>query len=120
MICLGNIKKSIRDVLNNSEILNLLADRKVYFLHASSPKTPYLEYQIYDENGEEWAENKEIATNYYIQIDLFSKTDYSDIELKIKEKMINAGFDRTSGADLYEEDTLLYHKAMRFSITVDN
>jgi len=113
-----NIKKLMKDTLSDNEILNLTADKKVYFLHANSPKTPYIEYEIFDENGEEWAENKEIATNYYVQVDIFNKVDYTDLENKIKEKMINAGFNRSSSADLYENDTQLFHKAMRFFITL--
>ena len=120
-----NIKQFVRQVLNNTEILNLTANKKVYFLKAiddaTNPlKTPYIEYEIYDENGEEWAENREIATNYYVQVDIFSKTDYSDIENKIKEKKLNAGFERSMAADLYEQDTGYYHKAMRFFITLNN
>lgn len=115
-----NIKKLVKDTLSNTEILNLTADKKVYFLHANSPTPPYIEYEIFDENGEEWAENKEIATNYYVQIDVFGKTDYTNLENKIKEIMINAGFNRSMCADLYENSTQLFHKAMRFFITLNN
>lgn len=115
-----NIKRYIRQVLIDEEILNLTADKKIYFLHATNPNTPYLEYNIFDEFGEEYAENKEIATTYYIQVDIFSKDNYQDIEDKIKEKMLNAGFNRSMAADLYENETGLYHKAMRFFITLNN
>ncbi|NRT32648.1 prohead protease [Clostridium beijerinckii] len=115
-----NIKKLMKDTLSNTDILNLTTDKKVYFLHAENPKPPYVEYEIFDENGEEWAENKEIATNYYVQVDIFSEKDYTDLENKIKEIMINAGFNRSMCADLYENDTQLFHKAMRFFITLNN
>lgn len=115
---MANIKKYTRDVLSDSAITNLTADKKVYFLHATNPLTPYIEYQMYDENGEEWAENKEIATDYYVQVDIFSKADYTALEDKIREKMASAGFRRSMAADLYEPDTELYHKAMRFVITL--
>lgn len=115
-----NIKKLVKDTLSNTEILNLTTDKKVYFLHASNSNPPYIEYEFYDENGEEWAENKEIATNYYIQVDIFSKTDYTDLENKIKEILTNAGFNRSMSADLYENDTKLFHKAMRFLVTLEN
>lgn len=124
MVIISNIKYFANQVLSDAEIINLLPNKKVYFLHAiTTPENPlqppYIEYEIYDENGEEWAEGKEIATNYYLQVDIFSKGDYSAIEEKIKEKMINAGFGRSSGADLYEPKPIdLYHKAMRFIITV--
>ncbi|WP_017416767.1 hypothetical protein [Clostridium tunisiense] len=112
-----NIKQYIKQVLSNDEILNLTSDKKVHFLHALDPIPPYVEYEIFDEDGAAWSEGKEVATNYYVQIDIFSKEDYTELENKIKEKMINAGFERTGGADLYEEDTQLYHKPMRFIYT---
>lgn len=115
-----NIKKLLKDTLSNGEILDLTADKKVYFLHANNPTTPYIEYEIFDENGQEWAENKEIATNYYVQVDVFSKGDYTNLENKIKEVMTNAGFNRSTCADLFENDTQLYHKAMRFLVTLNN
>ena len=113
-----NIKQFLNQVLSSPEIINLLPDKKVYFLHAEAATAPYLEYEIIDEFGKEWAENKEIATNYYVQVDIFSMGDYSTIENAVKEKMIEAGFKRSMAADLYESDTKLYHKAMRFLITL--
>lgn len=117
---MSNIKKLVKDTLSTTEILNLTGDKKVYFIHAKDPTPPYIEYEFYDENGEEWAENKEIATNYYLQVDIFSKTNYTDIENTIKEKLMNAGFNRSMSADLYENDTQLCHKAMRFVATLEN
>jgi len=112
-----NIKAHLRALLMNPEIISLTADKTVYFLHANNAAPPYIEYEIYDEDGEDWAENKEIATSYYIQVDIFSKGDYTELENVIKEKMIDAGFNRSMAADLYEKDTGLYHKAMRFIFT---
>lgn len=113
-----NIKQYVRQVLSDIEILNLTGDKKVYFLHATSPVLPYVEYEIVDEYGEEFEENEEKHTTYTIQLDIFSQGDYTNIEEKIKEKMKNSGFDRNTCADLWEQDTSLFHKAMRFSITL--
>lgn len=114
-----NIKAFLRSVLIDPEIVNLTADKTVYFLHANNANAPYVEYEIIDEYGEEFAENKEIATVYLVQVDIFSKGDYTNLENKTKEKMISAGFSRSMAADLYEEDTGLYHKAMRFIYTTE-
>jgi hypothetical protein len=113
-----NIKQYVRQVLSNSEIINLTGDKKVHFLHAINPALPYVEYEIADEYGEEYAENEEKHTTYSIQVDIFSKTDYTNLEEKIKEKMKISGFGRGTAVDLYKKDTELYHKAMRFSITL--
>lgn len=111
------MKELLRNVLLDAEILKLTADKDVYFVHATNAKTPYVEYQIVNEYGQAYAENREIATNYTVQVDIFSKGDYTELENKVREKMIKAGFDRAMGADLYEQETKLYHKAMRFTYT---
>lgn len=111
-----SIKQYLLKVLSNEEILNLLADKKVYFLHANNPQPPYIEYEVIDEYGSDFAENEEKYTRYIIQVDIFSKRDYTEIEDTVKKHMISAGFERGMAADLYEEKTGLQHKGMRFSI----
>ena len=115
-----NIRAFLRSVLLDPEIISLTGDGTVHFLHAVAPVIPYIEYAIYDENGALYAEGIETATDYYIQADIFSKGDYTVLEDAIKIKMANAGFVRSSGADLYEPEPIdLYHKAMRFTFTTN-
>ena len=114
-----NIKAFLRATLLDPSIINLTGGETVHFLHASAPVAPYIEYAIYDEEGALFAEGKELAADYYIQVDIFTKVDYTALEDAIKAKMESAGFARTSGADLYEADTLYYHKAMRFIFTTN-
>lgn len=113
-----NIKNHLYKALNSKEILSLTFDKKVYFLHANNPKTPYVEYEVISERGAEFSEGKERYTTYLVQVDIFSKTDYTDLETTIKNIMINNGYIRDNAADLYEEKTGLYHKAMRFNISL--
>ncbi|MBS4539824.1 prohead protease [Clostridium sp. D2Q-11] len=116
-----SIRKLVKDTLSHAEILNLTSNGYVYFLKKSQDvQPPYVTYRIYDEGGEDWTENREVATNYYVQVDIFSKGSYSELERLIKEKMINACFIRTASVDLYEEETELYHKAIRFLFTQNN
>ena len=114
-----NIKKYLLSILNSKEIIDLLPDKKVYFLHANNPsKDLYLEYEIVNEYGEEYSENKEDFTTYVVQIDIFSTGNYSKLENVVKRLMLENGFERDMANDLYEDDTGLYHKAMRFSISL--
>lgn len=115
-----NVRKYLLKTLSDPKLINLLGDKKVYFLHAISPKTPYLEYQVIDEYGEEYSEGKEDYTSYSIQLDIFSNRNYGEIEKVLKKLMNEAKFTRTGGADLYEDKTKLYHKALRFSISLLN
>ena len=110
-----NMKEYVRQVLSHPKILDSTADKKVYFLHANNAKVPYIEYEIIDEYGVFHAEGKEKSAAYLIQVDIFSTTDYTKLEENVMDAMINAGFHRDFAADQYEEDTRLYHKAMRFS-----
>lgn len=114
-----NIKKYLFKVLNNKEILDLLPDHKIYFLHATNPdKALYLEYEIVNEYGADYSEGKEDYTTYIVQVDIFSTGDYTQLENVVKKAMIQNGFSRDMSADLYEKETGLYHKAMRFNISL--
>ncbi|AJA42866.1 prohead protease [Clostridium tetani] len=114
-----SIKKYLLNVLNNKEILDLLPDKRVYFLHATTPnKKLYLEYEIVNEYGAEYSEGNEDYTTYIVQVDIFSTGDYTKLEKVVKEIMLKNGFNRDMAVDLYEKETGLYHKAMRFLISL--
>lgn len=76
---------------------------------------PYITFILYDAQGEAWAENEEIETGYYIQVDIWSKdSDYDDLASKVRSAMLAAGFLGGHGPDIYEQDTKIYHKPLRF------
>ena len=113
-----DIKAHLLRTLKNEKILNLTGDKKVHFLHANNPEVPYIEYEILRESGGSYSEGKETFTNYLVQVDIFSQNDYSDLEREIKIAMLNAGYTRDQARDLYEKETKLKHKAMRFNISL--
>ncbi|ABS42435.1 MULTISPECIES: hypothetical protein [Clostridium] len=114
-----NIKQYILNVLNNKEIIDLLPDKRVYFLHAVNPdKKLYLEYEIVNEYGVEYSEGNEDYTTYIVQLDIFSTGDYTELENVVKKIMIHNGFNRDMAADLYEKETGLHHCAMRFNVSL--
>lgn len=115
-----NAKAYVRNLLMDNSIISLTGDNTVHFIHALKPVEPYIEYEFYDENGNAYEEGKEVATNFYLQVDIFSKGNYTELENGIKTKLSNAGFERSMAADLFEKDTLLNHKAMRFVFTSEN
>ncbi|RXM57213.1 prohead protease [Clostridium tetani] len=114
-----DIKQYLFKVLNSKEIIDLLPDKRVYFLHATTPnKKLYLEYEIVNEYGAEYSEGNEDYTTYIVQVDIFSTGDYTQLEKVVKKVMIQNNFNRDMAVDLYEKETGLYHKAMRFSISL--
>ena len=91
----------------------------VSFQKYKGKETTYITFFNYLEQGEQYADNEEKATGYYIQLDLWSKNDYTELVEKIINYMKAAGFTRTSAADLFEEDTKIYHKTIRFFIQME-
>ena len=88
----------------------------VSFRNYSGSALTYITFFCYNEQGEAWAENEEIATGFYYQVDIWSKGDYLTLTTQVKNAMEAAGFIRTMAQDLpYEPDTKIYHRAMRFS-----
>lgn len=73
----------------------------------------YITFHEYFTSGEEYEDDEVALTAYYIQVDVWSKADYTDVVKRIKELLRRAGFKRLNEADLYEEDTKIYHKGLK-------
>lgn len=96
-------------------------DIPISFQVYNGSNTPYLTFFIINDKGEMYADDEEIATGYYIQIDIFSKGSYTDLVEKINKLMKKSGFTRRpSGPESYEDNTKLYHKPLRFFFCVEN
>ena len=75
----------------------------------------YITFFEYNQFSALNADDEEQQTAHFIQVDVWSKGDYTSIVQQVKERMIAAGFRRTSEVDLFEQETKTYHKAIRFS-----
>lgn len=87
----------------------------VAFHEYSGQATTYISFFFYNETPKLNADDTEKVTGYYVQVDVWSKGDYTDLVNQVKNAMTAAGFRKTTAADMYEKDTELYHKALRFS-----
>jgi hypothetical protein len=86
----------------------------VVFQKYSGKDESYITFHEYLAMGEEYEEDEESLTGHYLQIDVWSKNDYTSLVSKVRELLLNAGFKRLNEIDLYEEDTRIYHKGMKF------
>jgi hypothetical protein len=87
----------------------------VCFQVYSGPETTYyITFFRYNKQGSQYAENEEIATGHYIQVDVWSKTDYTDIVEQVESLMVAAGFSTNGSKSLYETDTRIFHESMDF------
>jgi len=74
----------------------------------------YITFFCYTEKGAIFSDDKISAMEFYVQVDIWSIVDYSEITESVKAAMLNAGFLYQSGTDLYDPDIREYHKALRF------
>jgi len=76
----------------------------------------YITFFQYDEAVALAADDEEKQTGYYIQVDFWTKDGlvYTDLSEKVKKMLIAAGFNKKGATDLYEADTQIYHKGLRF------
>lgn len=91
----------------------------VYFLYYDGNAKRYVTYQLVDMSGVLAADNR--IENYvdYYDFDIYSKTNYFDIQDSLIEKLEDIGFlwqPAKSSGDMYETDTGYYHKTLCFAI----
>lgn len=98
-------------IINALKFLNVPVVSRKY----SGSATTYITFFRYNKQGEAWAENKEIATGHYMQVDVWSKSDCTQLSEQVENALIEAGFIRTFVMDLFELDTLMYHTVLRLT-----
>lgn len=98
-------------------IKNIFKDFEVpvEFIRYTGKEKTYITYSFIDDRPGVVADDKEILSITNIDIDIFSDSNYLDIEEKVEKIMIENNFIRVgSSPDMYEEDTGLYHKTIEF------
>ena len=100
----------------NKEVLSALKDIQVpvRFQTYTGNEETYITFFTYLDRPEQHADDDEIATGYYVQIDIWSNGDYTEIAKEVHQSMLTANFTKLNFYDLYEEDLKIYHKVMRF------
>lgn len=86
----------------------------VRFQRYSGEKDTYITFHEYFVGGEDYEDDMEVLTAHYVQVDIWSKKDYKDTVKKVKEKLTEVGFKRLNEVDLYEKNTKIYHKGIKF------
>ena len=81
---------------------------------------PYITFFFYNDQGEAFADNEEIVTGHYLQVDIWTKDSFTALAEQVKSLMKNAGFTRIYETELYEKDTSINHKVLRFSYYEEN
>lgn len=79
-------------------------------------KRPAISYYEMDNSVASKADDEEYSSNIAIQIDIWAKSpsQCSKVAIDVNSKMEELEFERTLTVDLYEQETKIYHKTMRF------
>lgn len=109
---LSKLKKDLNDI----RIANLCKD--IHLLNASTLSEDYVNYiiySIYDTRDKNFGSNKAINRKFSIQVDVFSKEDFIALSNIIEEVLTEKGYTFKNCFDMFEKDTKLFHRAMRFT-----
>ena len=100
----------------NQLILNILKDvgAPVAYLNYSGDERTYIRFFEYDQSAALEAEDDELYGSHNIQIDIFSSGNYLALVKKVKQMMKQAKFKKSFETEMFEDDTKLYHKVLRF------
>lgn len=100
----------------NSLILSTLGNLNVPVnpLNYSGSAQTYITFFEYDQRAGVEADDGEGATVYYIHLDIYSPGNYLSLVEQVKGSMKRAGFKKNAETEMYENDTKLFHKVLRF------
>lgn len=98
------------------EIINILkqTDEKVGYIFVDGEHDTYITFDIYSTEPINFSDDENKSKLYKIQVDIFSKTNYEKLENQVQQLMKENNFLLVDEVDLYENDTKLYHKGIRY------
>ena len=73
------MQKKLRQDLMDKRITNIVGN-KIYYIHAPQSADLYVEYMFYNKKKSDFCSNKNLAYTHYIQVDIFSKGDFTKLE----------------------------------------
>ncbi|URZ06488.1 hypothetical protein [Clostridium felsineum] len=86
----------------------------VRHLSYSGKETTYITYSFYNTHGGAYAENREIATVYHLQVDIWTKDTFEDLADQVRTLMIDAGYYRRDEKEFYESEVQIKHYMFDF------
>jgi len=75
----------------------------------------YIVFLTYNEAAEMNADDVEIITKYFIQVDVFSSGNFINLVKEVEKRLKSAGFGRMFASETYDDDMNKFRKIMRFN-----
>jgi hypothetical protein len=100
---------------NDTDLVNLLGGKRVYQIKApNANEYPRITFSEVNNIDSDYADDSAVSAEIRLQIDVWSKSNYSAIVARVNAIMESLGFTRYYSIDLYESDTDVFHKALRY------
>lgn len=116
-----SIKSAVLTALQTSTALSTLYGQKFYFHYPTDfINLPVGSYFELDNIGNLYADNQEIGSEIIFQIDLWGKSSLTNYALGVDSAMTTLDFTRITSQDLYEPDTKIFHKSMRYRLDISD
>lgn len=112
-----NIKPDVVTALKTDAILAGLVGDRIYFYYPPVEAAyPCISYYELDNRPALYGDNQELASEITFVIDIWAKASTTAIADAVNRIMTGLGFVREFAGDLYEQDTGVFHKHMRYRI----
>lgn len=113
-----NLKTNVVSALKNDTTLTgLLGGPRIYFqLASNADEFPRITYYEQDNRATLYGDSQEIGSEITFVIDIWAKASTTAIADAVNRVMVGLGFVREFAGDLYEQDTGVFHKNMRYRI----
>lgn len=113
------MKSAIKTALTSDTTLTeKLGGSRVYAVKAPNadeyPRITFFEITNFDAN---YADDAAYSSRMVYQMDIWSKENPDPVAVEVDRVMKSIGFSRAGGADFYEDDTQVFHRALRYGIT---
>lgn len=103
-----SLNKLIRDTLSPLGV-------PVAFANYNQTADTYIVFIEYNQAPRLNADDQEVITKHFFQVDIFSKGNYLQLVEDVKERMKQAGFSRMFESETYEEEMKMFRKILRFN-----
>lgn len=107
-----SIKKTLRDAL-------LPIGIPVSAISSNNTADEYIVFNEYNQASALTADDDELSTKYFFQVDVYTKGDFTEIVAEVETRLKDAGFNRMFSSETYDSDAQKYRKILRFSYTTD-
>ncbi|WP_160684691.1 hypothetical protein [Clostridium sp. C2-6-12] len=110
-----DIIEKIDAVLSN--VLEPLGISSFYGWYDEEIDKTHVTFTLISDNEDDYSDDEAESVDYLVQVDIWSKENMEDLKKTIKFTMKTIeNCTYSDGADLYEDDVKIYHKALRFNV----